>query len=174
MRKILKSTLAVCLLLCMAFGLAACGNTGLKAEDLVGHYQLVHLTYTASAENTAGYQSCEYTKEQYLVLEAKIDAGEATQKEENDYYAMAGNWDGYMDVREDGTVYDVYETSPELFVGNWEIKDGELVYTQTLNSIDTYTAEYKDGQIIVTWINNRDSDPWQGTTVYVYEKVVRA
>ena len=170
MKKLLRSTLAVCLLLCMVLGLTACGAKPLKEEDVIGTWQTTHVTYTADARNTAGYQSCDYTKAQYVELLAKIDANTATAKEQDDYYALSGFFDVDTAVRADGKIYDV-DGTVEYLLASWEIEDGKFVYTLIMNAgLDTSTAEYKNGKIIVTYTIDRN-DPSQGTFVYVLEKL---
>lgn len=170
MKKLLKSVLAICLLLCMSVGFAACGELELTKENLVGSYKITHVVYTASEENTAGYASCDYTPEQYNALLAKIDAGTQTAKEQDDYYIVSGYFECVIEVREDGTIYDIWEDSPEFKEGEWKIEDGKLVYTCSYDHLDTYSAEWDDGKIIITHLNERP-DPTQGTIVITLEKV---
>ena len=174
MKKLLKSTLAVCLLFCMMFGLTACGNLPLTEENAVGNYQMTHMTYTASEDNTHGYQSCDYSKKQYEELLVRIEAGTATAKEtDNDYYVIAGCFDETFDVRLDGTIYSIYEDATDFWGANWKIKDGEFVYESLMGGYDNeYSAKWENNRVVLTQTIT-GSDPFKGVIVYTYEKVKR-
>ena len=171
MKKILKSTLMVCLLLCMVFGLVACGEKPLTKKNVVGRYQITQVVYTPATENTYGFnREVNMTRADYEALVARREAGTATEQDNQDYIYFGSYFDCVTEVREDGTVYDYFGDDPETLNGHWEIKDKKLEYTNGYNSIDQYTAEWNNGKIKITCIVDR-SDPLQGVTYYILKKI---
>ena len=172
MKRFFKSTLVACLMLCMMLGLVACGNLPLTEENVVGSYKITRVVYTANENNTAGYQSCDYTKEQYDALIARREAGTATAQDDNDYYVIAGLFDGEMEVRADGTIYEIYDGSPDFWAATWKIEDGKFVY-KILQGLDyaEYSAEWENNKLVLTRNVTTEHDPDYGVSVYYYEKV---
>ena len=174
MKKILKSTLVVCLMLCMVLGLTACGNLPLTEENVVGNYEMTHLTYTANENNTHGYQSCDYSKKQYEEMIARKEAGTATTKEaENDYYVIAGCFEETAEIRADGTMYSHYKNAEDFWGANWKIVNGEFVYELLYSYGDEFDAKWENNKIILTRTVTVETDAEYGVTVYTYEKVSR-
>ena len=174
MKKLFRSTLAICLLLCMVLGLTACGKLPMTEENVVGAYQITRVTYTANVANTTGYQSCDYTKKQYEEMAARVEAGTATTKEaDNDYYVVGGLFDVVTEFRRDGTIYDLFDNSPDFWLATWKIQNGEFIYTSLPGlDYDQYSAKWKNNKLVLTR-TVREHDPEYGVVVYYYEKVSR-
>ena len=171
MKKLLKSTLAVCLLLCMMFGLTACGGKPLTKENLVGRYQITSIVYTPAEENTHGInRAVNMTKADYDALVARREAGTATEQDDQDYVYFGYGFENVTEVREDGTIYDYHNDDPEMLNGYWEIKDGKLEYRNGYNNIDEYIAEWDNGKIKITCTVERSAE-LQGVTYYILEKI---
>lgn len=170
MKKLLKSTLVACLMICMLLGFTACGAKPLTEENIVGRYQITQLVYTPSEDNHGLNRAVSMSRADYDALVARREAGTATAQDEEDYTYFSSDFECVMEVRADGTIYDYYGDDPEMLDGYWEIVDGKIEYTCELNTLDQFTAEWDNGKIIITWTLDR-SDTFQGTTVWTYERI---
>ena len=171
MKRLFKSTLVVCLLLCMVLGLSACGGKPLTEENVVGRYQIVQVVYTPAEENTHGFtRAVNLTRADFEAIVARKDAGTSTAQDDEDYMYYGSYFDCVTEVRADGSIYDYHGDSPEMLNGYWEIRDGKLEYNCEYNDIDQYTAEWDNGKIKITCTVTR-SDQFQGVEYYILERV---
>ena len=158
MKKFLKSTLAVFLMIGMMLGLTACGGTPLTKENVVGTYRVTYIVATPKEGDTST-ASAELSRAEFEAIVARKDAGTATTQDNDNYARYAGEFEIEYKVTEDGNIYQVdgiyhpnTDEREDLLLGTWEIKNGSLVYDCIIDKIDEFSAEWKNGKIEITEI----------------------